>query len=155
MKYGLGSGRLKMRCTFYSSSCSISYHKNSFLHSRGTLQWRAYRRFSQKIKLIEENKSSPNPTTRTKLSPFSLRQRKGEIWTPFYEERPIPRGNTEPSRSIGCVYSPHAISNHRKGSRFPARPLNQPWGFEPGTSSFTGGRFCPLCHVDALYDSDT
>ena len=37
--------------------------------------------------------------------------------------------------------SPRAVSNQRKGSRFPARPLNQPRGFEPGTSSFRGGRF--------------
>ena len=45
--------------------------------------------------------------------------------------------------------SPRAVSNQRKGSRFPARPLNRPRGFEPGTSSFRGGRFCPLCSVDA------
>ena len=38
-------------------------------------------------------------------------------------------------------YSPHTVSNQRKGSRFPARPLNQPRGFEPGTSCFRGGRF--------------
>ena len=37
--------------------------------------------------------------------------------------------------------SPHAVSNQRKGSRFSARPLNQPRGFEPGTSSLRGGRF--------------
>ena len=37
--------------------------------------------------------------------------------------------------------SPRAVSNQRKGSRFPARPLNQPRGFEPGTSFFRGGRF--------------
>ena len=38
-------------------------------------------------------------------------------------------------------YSPRAVSNQRKGSRFPAQPLNQPQGFESGTSSFRGGRF--------------
>ena len=37
--------------------------------------------------------------------------------------------------------SPRAVSNQRKGSRFPARPLNQPRGSEPGTSSFRGGLF--------------
>ena len=37
--------------------------------------------------------------------------------------------------------SPRAVSNQRKGSRCPARPLNQPRGLEPGTSSFRGGRF--------------
>ena len=37
--------------------------------------------------------------------------------------------------------SPRAVSNQRKGSRFPARPLNQPRGLEPGTSSFRGGGF--------------
>ena len=37
--------------------------------------------------------------------------------------------------------SPHAVSNQRNGSRFPARPWKQPRGVEPGTSSFRGGRF--------------
>ena len=37
--------------------------------------------------------------------------------------------------------SSRAVSNQRKGSRFPARPLNQPQGLEPGISSFRGGRF--------------
>ena len=30
---------------------------------------------------------------------------------------------------------PHAVSNQQKGSRIPARPLNQPRGLEPGTSA--------------------
>ena len=37
--------------------------------------------------------------------------------------------------------STRADSNRRKGSRFASRPLNQPRGFEPGTSRFRGGRF--------------
>ena len=37
--------------------------------------------------------------------------------------------------------SPRAVSNQRKGSRFPARPFNHSRGLEPETPSFRGGRF--------------
>ena len=60
--------------------------------------------------------------------------------TLFNEKAASPPGKScaRPINRMG--YSPRAVSNQHKGSRFPARPLNQPRGFEPGTSSFRGGR---------------
>ena len=61
--------------------------------------------------------------------------------TLFNEEAASPPGKhcARPINRMG--YSPRAVSNQRKGSQFPARPLNQRRGFDPGTSSFRGGRF--------------
>ena len=61
--------------------------------------------------------------------------------TLYNEEAASPPGKycARPINRIGS--SPRAVSNQRKGSRVPAQPLNQPRGFEPGTSSFKGGRF--------------
>ena len=62
--------------------------------------------------------------------------------TLFNEETASPPGKycARPINRMGD--SPRAVSNLRKGSRFPAKPLNQPRGYEPWTSSFRGG----LCH---------
>ena len=61
--------------------------------------------------------------------------------TLFNQEAASPQGKycARPINRMGD--SPRAVSNQRKGSRFPARPLNQPRWFVPGTSSFRGGRF--------------
>ena len=61
--------------------------------------------------------------------------------TLFNEEAANPPGKycARPINRMGD--SPRAVSNQRKGSRFPARPLNQSRGLEPGASSFRGGRF--------------
>ena len=61
--------------------------------------------------------------------------------TLFNEEATSPQGKycAHPISRMGD--SPRAVSNQRKGSRFPARPLNQPRGLEPETSGFRGGRF--------------
>ena len=53
-----------------------------------------------------------------KMGPPSLRLRNDATWTPSNEERPVAREFTEPFRSIGCLYSPNAVSDKRKGSRF-------------------------------------
>ena len=67
--------------------------------------------------------------------------------TLFYEEAASPPEKYCARPINRMVDSPRAVSNQRKGSRFPARPLKQPRGFEPEpeTSSFRGGRFahCP------------
>ena len=72
--------------------------------------------------------------------------------TLFNEEAASPPGKhcARPINRMG--YSPRAVSNQRKGSQFPARPLNQPRGLEPGTSTsrFRGRHLAHWCHVDAL-----
>ena len=64
------------------------------------------------------------------------------IWTPFItRKRPVPRGNTEPFRTIGWVTAPAPFPTSERGNDSQRDRLNQPRGFEPGTSSFRGGRF--------------
>ena len=78
----------------------------------------------------------------TKTECFIAETAKGcDIDTLFNEEAASPPGKycARPISRMGD--SPRAVSNQRKESRFPARPLNQPRGLEPGTSSFRGGRF--------------
>ena len=79
--------------------------------------------------------------SKPKLSLSSLRQRKDATWTPFLRRNGQSPGKycVRPINRMGS--SPRAVSNQRKGSRFPARPLSEPRVFEPGTSSFRGGRF--------------
>ena len=93
--------------------------------------------------------------------------------TLFNEKAASPPGKhcARPINRMGD--SPHPVSNQRTGSQVPARPLNQPRMFEPGTSSFRGGRFAhcatwtPLpfpqifdetvkgCGMDTLFNEET
>ena len=61
--------------------------------------------------------------------------------TLYNEEAARPPGKycARPLNRMGD--SPRALSNQRKGSRFPARLFEPTRGYEPGTSSFRGGRF--------------
>ena len=61
--------------------------------------------------------------------------------TLFNEEAATPPGKYCARPINRMSDSPRAVSNQRMGLRFPARPLNQPRGLEPGTSSSRGGRF--------------
>ena len=54
--------------------------------------------------------------------------------TLFNEKTDSPPGKycARPINRNRMGYSLHAVSNQRKGSRLPARPLNQPRGLKPG-----------------------
>ena len=69
----------------------------------------------------------------------------------FNEEAASRPGKNCARPIIRMGYSPHTVSNQSKASRFPARPLNQPRGFESGTSSFRGGCFAH-CATWAPFD---
>ena len=61
--------------------------------------------------------------------------------TLFNEETASPQGNTVSARSIGWVTAPAPFPTSERGHDSQRDRLNQPRGFEPGTSSFRGGRF--------------
>ena len=55
-------------------------------------------------------------TVKKTLSVSSLRKRKDAMWTPFItRKRPVPRGNTEPYRSIGWVTAPAPFPTSEMG----------------------------------------
>ena len=73
---------------------------------------------------------------------FIAETAKGYIRAPVItRKRPVPRGKTAPFRSIGWVPAPAPVPTSERGHDSQRDRLNQPRGFEPGTSSFRGGRF--------------
>ena len=82
-----------------------------------------------------------NARGKNKTGYFFAETAKGRIRTPFITRmRRVPRGNTEPSRSIGWVPAPAPFPTSERGRDSQRDRLNQPRGFEPGASSFRGGR---------------
>jgi hypothetical protein len=64
---------------------------------------------------------------------FTETARGCDMGTLFNEETASYPGKYRCARPINRMSdSPHAVSNQRKGSLFPARPLNQPRGSNPG-----------------------
>ena len=94
----------------------------------------AIRRFLQVKRRQGERNFTDN---QNKIGYFFAETAKGcDMDTLLNEEAasPLEKYCARPINRMG--HSPRAVSNQRKGSRFSARPLKQPRGFEPGTSCF-------------------
>ena len=138
------NGNVSSYSSSYSSSSSSSSSSSYYSYSSSSYYNPAVAAITVTAEATIATAAAATTTTTTTAATecFFAKTTKGcDMDTLFDEEAASPPGKhcARPLNQKG--YSPRAVSNRRKGSRFPARPLKQPRGLEPGTSSFRGGRF--------------